>query len=261
MRVDVKFTGGGLESVQRQLGRLSGKQAKEAYAAGLTDGGFLVRRVMTNEMRDVFDRPTPYILKSVYVRKAVPDDLSVAIEPTYFGGKGVDPQKILQAQEFGGPRRDKRSELALRRVGILPQGYQTAIPEKPYPGSDDGRGNLRGSFLVQLLAYFEAMGEQGYRANMTAKGRARVHKGTKKRDGRRYFVSYGRLRSGPTSHLAPGIWAASGTHGVVLAPVLMFVRGGVYESRLSMQTVVDRSDVDRYIEKRIRFRVRQAAGE
>ena len=44
------------------------------------------------------------------------------------GGKGIDPQQILRAQEVGGRRHDKRSEKALRRVGILPNGYQTAIP-------------------------------------------------------------------------------------------------------------------------------------
>lgn len=118
----------------------------------------------------------------MYVRKATPERLSVEIEPTYFGGKGVDPQKILQAQEFGGARRDKRSEAALRRIGILPSGYQTAIPETPYPGSDDGRGNIRGGFLVKLLSYFQAMGEQGYKANMTDRRKARLHKGTKTRE-------------------------------------------------------------------------------
>ena len=105
---------------------------------------------------------------------AKPDKLSVTIEPAYMGGKGIDPQKILNAQAWGGRRHDKRSEVALRRAGILPTGYQTAIPDDarggPYPGSDDGRGNLRGAFLVQLISYFRAFGEQGYKANMSAKG-------------------------------------------------------------------------------------------
>ena len=52
--------------------------------------------------------------------------LSVTIEPTYMGGKGIDPQKILDAQTWGGRRRDKRSEVALKRAGILSAGYQTA---------------------------------------------------------------------------------------------------------------------------------------
>lgn len=261
MRMTFGFDGGGLASVQAQLAKLSGQQAKQAYAEGLNDGGFHARREWQGELRDQFDRPTPYILKSVYVRKAAPDRLSVEIEPTYFGGKGVDPQKILQAQEYGGPRNDKRSESALRRIGILPAGYQTAIPETPFPGSDDGRGNVRGGFLVRLLSYFQALGEQGYKANMTDRRKARLHKGTKDREGVRFFVAYGRLRSGPTQHLAPGIWAATGTQGGVVRPVLMFVRNGSYESRISRLRVAERADLQPYIERRIRYRIRKLAGE
>lgn len=261
MRVSVSFAGDGLASVHRQLAKLSGAEVKKAYAAALNDGGHHVRRAWQREMREQFDRPSDYILRSVQFRPATPERLSINVEPTYYGGKGVDPQKILQAQEFGGGRRDKRSEAALRRTGILPSGYQTAIPGTPFPGSDDGRGNLRGGFLVQLLSYFQAMGEQGYRANMTDKRKARLHKGTKAREGVRYFVAYGPLRSGPSSHLAPGIWAATGRDGFIVRPVLMFVRDGSYEPRINRQRVADRADLDNYIARRIRFRIRQAAGE
>lgn len=261
MRVTVGFNGSGLASVQAQLAKLSGQQAKQAYADGLSDGGFRARREWQREMREQFDRPTPYILKSVYVRKATPERLSVDIEPTYFGGKGVDPQKILQAQEFGGARRDKRSEAALRRIGILPAGYQTAIPGTPFPGSDDGRGNVRGGFLVRLLSYFQAMGEQGYKANMTDKRKARLHKGTKDREGVRFFIAYGRLRGGPTQHLAPGIWAATGQDGFIVRPVLMFVRDGTYESRINRERVAERADLEPYVERRIRYHVRKLAGQ
>lgn len=259
--VSVGFAGSGLASVEHLLRKLSSREAKQCYAEGMNDGGFQARREWQREFRQQFDSPTPYILKSVYVRKATPERLSVDIEPTYFGGKGVDPQKILQAQEFGGGRRDKRSEAALRRTGILPSGYQTSIPETPFPGSDDGRGNLRGGFLVQLLSYFRAMGEQGYRANMTDKRKARLHKGTKAREGVRYFVAYGPLRSGPSSHLAPGIWAATGRDGFIVRPVLMFVRDGSYEPRISRQRVADRADLDNYIGRRVRYRIRRMAGQ
>ena len=261
MRVTVDFNGAGLASVQSQLAKLSSKGAKQAYADGLSDGGFRARREWQREMREQFDRPTSYILQSVYVRKATPERLSVDIEPTYFGGKGVDPQKILQAQEFGGTRRDKRSEAALRRIGILPAGYQTAIPATPFPGSDDGRGNVRGGFLVRLLSYFQAMGEQGYKANMTDKRKARLHRGTKDREGVRFFITYGHLRSGPTRHLAPGIWAATGQDGFIVRPVLMFVSDGIYDSRISRERVAERADLEQYIERRIRYRIRKMVGE
>ena len=260
----------------RQIHGLTGAQAAKAYAKALNDTGFEIRRAMQDEMRAVFDRPTDYILRSPFVRMATAAKLSVTIEPTYMGGKGIDPQKILDAQTWGGRRRDKRSEVALKRAGILPAGYQTAIPDEarggPYPGSDDGKGNLRGPFLVQLISYFQAFGEQGYKANMSDKGYLRVHRGTKKQAGRRYFVTYGKTRGGPritqkgeqderTAHLAPGIWAASGTGGADVRPVLMFVRPGRgYQPRFDMDKVAKRADATVYLERRIRYRLREAAG-
>ena len=260
-----------------QLHGLTGSQAAGAYAKAINDTAFEVRRAMQAEMRARFDRPTDYILRSPRVKMATAARLSASIAPDYMGGKGIDPQKILRAQGEGGTRRDKRSEVALRRAGILPNGYQTAIPADryggPYPGSDDGRGNLKGSFLVQLLAYFQAFPDEGrgFKANMTEKGYKRVHKGTKKAAGRRYFVAYGKARGGArttakgeadarTSHLAQGIWAASGTGGADVRPVLMFVKRVHYSVRLEGEAIAKRADAQNYLERRLRYRVREAAG-
>ena len=259
------------------LGKLAGGELRKAYALALNDTGFIVRGKQVAALNGAFDRVTPFVGRSPKVFKATAEKLSVSIAPTLHtdrsafvrGGKvGVDPQDVLQAQEFGGRRRDKRSEVILRRAGILPSGMQTAIPKTPYPGSDDGRGNLRGPFLVQLISYLQAFGEQGYRANMTDKRRARLRnqqgigsiaakKVYKTTLGRRYFVSYGRVRS---QHLPPGIWAASGTHDVDVKPVVMFVRSGTYRPRIDMDRVARDAGVQEYLDKRVRFRVREAAG-
>lgn len=256
------------QAVQDVLAKLSGPQARGAYAKALNDAGYQVRREMQAALRKNFTGVTPWIERSPKVFAATPDNLSVTVAPTLdtrkrpgTGGKvGVDPQDVLQAQEFGGRRRDKRSESALRRAGILHAGWQTAIPATPYPGSDDGRGNLRGAFLQQLLSYMQAYSEQGYKANMTGKRMRGVHKGTAKQAGRRYFVSYGRWRDGRSRHLAPGIWAASGTGGVDVRPVLMFVRTPSYRPRISMDAIARQADLQTYLDKRVRFRIREAAG-
>ncbi|MDO4970418.1 MAG: hypothetical protein Q4E66_13370, partial [Comamonadaceae bacterium] len=117
----------------RVLHGLSGRQMAVASAKALNDVGFEVRRAMQDEMRVVFKDPTDYILRSPRFKRATPERLSVTIEPAYMGrakgkgGDGVDPQKILNAQAWGGRRRDKRSEVALRRELILPNGYQNVI--------------------------------------------------------------------------------------------------------------------------------------
>lgn len=273
IKLDAKVLG--MADALRVLHNLTGPQAARAHAKALNDTAFEIRRAMQDEMRTVFNSPTDYILRSPRVHMAKPDKLTVTIEPAYMGGKGVDPQKILSAQTWGGRRRDKRSEVALRRAGILPNGLQTAIPASPYPGSDDGRGNLKGSFLVQIISYFQAFGEQGYRANMTDKRKGAIHKGSKRAAGRRYFVinADGGQKvwtvvggepvfkaSGKRSHLAPGIWAASGTGGADVRPVLMFVKQGSYTPRLDMDKVAKRADAENYLAKRIRYRLREVAG-
>lgn len=274
LKLDIRVEN--LDRVRDTLNKLSGKQAREAYAKAINDAAYKVRREMQADMARSFDRVTPFIQRSPKVFEATADKLSASIAPTLdtrnrpsTGGKvGVDPQKVLQAQEHGGRRRDKRSEVALRRVGILPAGWQTAIPLNPYPGSDDGRGNLRGAFLQQLLSYMQAYSEQGYRANMTDKRKAKLRnqqgigniaakKVYKTTLGVRYFVSYGRMRG---HHLAPGIWAAKGTHDVDVKPVLMFVRTPTYQPRLSMERIAQAADVQDYLDRRVRFRIREAAG-
>ena len=257
----------GIDRLRDKLQRLSADGLRAAAAKALTDTAFSLRRAMQDEMREVFDRPTPYILQSVRVEPATPERLEATVAPTYGGGKGVDPQRVLKAQVDGGIRADKRSEVALRRAGLLPAGFQTAIPRVPYPGSDDGRGNLKGGFVVRLLSYFQAMGEQGYRANMTAKRKAQLARrnvtpaGYKTIGGVVFFVAYGRLRGAPTRHLAPGIWAKSGIHGSNLRPVLMFVRRGLYNRRLDMRQVAQRGRVEVTLERRMVYRIRAALGE
>lgn len=254
----------GLEKVQKQLQKLAQSGIKEAASKALNDTAFKARKTMQDEMQSVFQSPTPYILRSVQVKKATPESLEATIAPTYMGGKGVDPQKILRAEAEGGPRRDKRSEKLLRAAGILPAGFQTAIPRDPFPGSDDGRGNLRGPFLVQLISYFQAFSEVGHRANMTQKRKDKLanrgvsQNGYKTINGFVYFVAYGRLRGGRTGHLAPGIWAKSGIHGSNVNPVLMFVRTPSYAPRLSMEKIVQKAQLQAEFEKKLRYHIRTA---
>lgn len=260
----------GVDSVRKHLDKISGEGLRQATAKALNDVAFKVRAEMQAEMGRVFDRPTPYILRSVQVKRATPANLMAEVAPTYMGGKGVDPQKILAAEVAGGRRRDKRSEVALRRVGLLPKGYVTVIPRTPFPGSDDGRGNLRGPFLVQLLSYLNAFSEQGYRANMTDKrrnklaGRYVTQSGYKAIGGVVYFVSPVGEKGindmkNKSRHLAPGVWARSGIHGYIVRPVLMFVPAPRYAAILSMEKIARSNTVQSTFETRLRYQIRKAA--
>lgn len=279
----------GLEKVEKVLGSLQGSQARTAYANALNDTAFQhLKPAIQNEMRAKFNRPSKFIMDSPrVVERATADKLSVSIMPTYAsemgtkGGKlGVDPQHVLQAQELGGRRADKKSEVVLRRAGILPTGCQTAVPKDPFPGSVDAFGDIRGSFIQQLLSYLQAFGEQGSKANMKAAARENLHRGgTRARLakvagptlGRRYFVAYGKARGGArttrrgepdqrASNLPAGIWAVLGRSGAVVRPVLLFVRIPAYSPRIELDRLAETPEANEFLSRKMRFRIRQAAG-
>lgn len=277
----------GIDRLRRELDALSGQKGRDAIKLALNDTGFnkLVPDVKRH-LAQQFDRPTPWVADSPRVYMATAQKLEMSVGPSYWsrfgtkGGKaGVDPQQVLQAQQLGGQRRDKRSEIALRRAGILPAGMQLAIPATPFPGSDDGYGNINGSFMVQLISYFQAFGEQGYKANMSDRSRAAMRRyGTTKaprrvehgpRLGRRYIVSYGKARGGArttlkgeldrrASNLPPGIWAVLGTTGAIIKPVVMFVRKGAYRPRIDLQRVGSDPSVNAYLSRQLDYFIGKA---
>jgi len=202
-----------------------------AQVQAMNDVAFDVRTEWQDEMRRKFDRVTPYVLRSIWVQRAALGRVEATIYPQYMGGKGVDPAKVLMAQVKGGARRSKRFERALQTAGILPAGMAAVPGSGLDAGQMDAYGNVKGSFIVQLLSYLQAFGEQGYRANMTAKRRNSLAKrGTTERGhatigGVEYFVSQGPgERNGRRQHLAAGIWSRRGIHGSDVRPVFLFTR-------------------------------------
>lgn len=236
-------------SIQAAIGKVRSlpRQVRFAAAGAINDVLFEARLAEQRAIRDVFDRPTPYVVNSVLVRPASADKLAGEVYIDFWGrGKGVPPEKVLAAQVFGGRRRAKRAEVALQRAGLLPQGFGM-VPGAAAPL--DAYGNVRGPFIVQLLAYFRAFGEQGYRANMTDKRRRQLaRRGTTDRgfatvQGVEYFVSRGRgetrgrgaWKNGQMQHLPRGIWARSGLHGSTVKPVFLFVPLPTYWRRLDFE--------------------------
>lgn len=241
-------------SVAAAVRRMQGvpRQLRFAGVGAINDVLFAARQGLRDEMRRQFQpAPTPYIDRSVLVRKAEKGNLTGEVYIDFWGaGKGVAPEKILAAEVYGGQRRPKRAEVALQRIGVLPRthGMVPASGAQPYI---DGYGNVRGSFLVQIMSYFRAFGEQGYRANMTDKRRRQIarrgrnERGYSQIRGVEYFVSRGRAeatgggswRHGHAQHLAAGIWARSGVHGSTVRPVFLFVPLPRYRVRLPFHDI------------------------
>lgn len=242
----------GLDALRSRVRSLP-KQLRFAGARALNDVGFAARNAVIAEMGRVFDRPTPFVLRSLRLLPARPDKLSVILFPDSPGGKAVDPTDVLRAEVLGGARKLKRSERAFQRIGVLPQG-KVMVPAAAAPR--DSYGNVPGPFIVRLLSYFQAFGEQGYRANMKAAGirrlagRANPRMGPPRRfahiGGVEYFISRGRgeftgrgsWRNGQQQHLPAGIWQRSGTHGSDVKPVFLFVNAPRYAQRLRMGEII-----------------------
>lgn len=262
----------GLDKVQKQLQELSGTEIKRAFAGALNDEAFRARSEMQEHMRKTFNSVTPYIERSPRVEMAKPDHLEATIWPKQSGNgsANIDPQKILQAQEFGGKRADKRFEVALKSIGVLPSGYQAVTPRSPFPGSDDGYGNISGPFIRHLLSYFQANPPGSKSKNMSEATMAKVHKtGNVRRakgmqgpmmGGRRYFVvAKGQQLKGISRttrkeiDLQPGIWAD--VQGRI-SPVLLFVKTGSYKPLLNMDSLRKEKERMEYIGQKLRGRIR-----
>ena len=219
----------GIEGVKTMLNNLSQKQIPYATALALTRTAQDVKQAEYAEMQKVFDRPTPYTLQSLYLKPATKQNLESMVYFKDFAGKGTPAKKFLPPEIHGGERRLKRFESALKRIGILPDGRYVT------PGSAcplDAYGNIPGSFIVQILSYFRAFGEQGYRANITPKKKQKLKAGTKRNRGYEYFVSYGKGTWSGRQHLPPGIYKRTGfAWGSSVKPIFMFVRKPAYKPR------------------------------
>ncbi|MFS8973871.1 hypothetical protein PO002_05055 [Cupriavidus necator] len=221
-----------LRLMEDQLGR----QFPFAVAKGLTQTALDAKQRLVGEMARRFDRPTPYTLNAIYIRSATKQTLEARVWVKSDAGKGTPAEKYLLPEVYGGERRLKRYERSLQSAGILPAGKATV------PGSAaqlDAFGNLNRGQIVQLLSYFRAFGEQGYRANMTDKRRDSLAKGRPSK-GLRGF-SYFAL-SQPDGKLPAGIYRKDAYSTAERArighlqrgaakPVLLFIDAPQYSSR------------------------------
>lgn len=221
VHVDTRDTERWLNDVQR-------KQIQFATSVALNRAAFLSLDDMSREVRDSFDRPTPWIQKSARYTKATKANLSVTFGYDVFGNKqGVTAGKVLRAQVVGGERKLKRFEIALRRKGALPNGM-FAVPGDAADelGMIDRFGNMKGSAIVQILSKLEAFQEIGFTANV-------VNKKRKRASGRDRYFWVGK----PGRNTPLGVWLIDDRHSARgrLRPVLVFVKSTNYEKRYDFQ--------------------------
>jgi hypothetical protein len=228
--INVTLTG--LDQLKATLGGAD-KQVRFAASRALNRLAQLGIQDVKAEMRDSFDRPTPWTLNSVrQYGLATRDKPETGIDFKATGRTGgIDPELYLRWQVYGGERRIKRFERALRAAGALPDGYVTV----PGQGAKlDAYGNMSQGQIVQILSYFQAFLETGFKANATPATKARMARGTRSKFGFAYFVG----RPGGRGQLGvyQRVRIAAGVNE--LLPILIFVRSARYQRRLALDDAI-----------------------
>jgi len=223
-----------IEQARSYLSNVQRKQLPFATSFALNKTAQKVKEAQQKEMRDVFDRPTPFTLNSIFIKSSNKSNLTATVGLKSFASKGNAAAKYLQAQIAGGERRLKGYEVALRSIGVLPEGYFTVPGEA---AKMDLFGNIQRGQIVQILAYFRANRET--LSNSNDKMLAKLKRGTKKRTGIQYFVG------APGDGKAPlGIWQKNYAGKFTgpfksLQPVLIFVQSSNYEKNYDFKYVAE----------------------
>ena len=247
MQLNIQITG--LKEVQAELKDFSERRLNAAAATALTRTAVQVREKVKTSMSTMLDKPTPYTMRQLkYVGAkatnlvaavgfnvaAIQDARGNTLRYTDLGAGQTPAGKYLNPQIEGGPRRNKRFEIALRARGLLPAGWFAVPGER---AKVDSYGNQSVGEIKQILSWFGAAEPyRGSTQNMTDATKAKRIKGTKKTAGFRYFVMpVGGKKAGPRQ---PGIYRkTSFALGTRLEAILIFVKASNYNKRFDFNQI------------------------
>ena len=172
----------------------------------MNDTAWIVKKKLSQEMARVFDRPTPFTLRSIFIKPATIEKDYVELGFINEVSKGRAPSKYLESSIFGGERPEKRFEYWMRQAGILKQGM-FIVPGPAAPLNQ--YGNIQGGEYTRILSWLKAHPDVYSRTTSKSK---RSKKG-KKYD---YFLR------GSQGHME-GLWKHV-TATDRISPVLLFVK-------------------------------------
>jgi hypothetical protein len=189
-------------------------------------------------MRQVFDRPTTWVINSLRVKRATKTNLFAEVE--FKRGRFDDERgqsHMIEPHIVGGDRKYKAMEVRLYRAGLLPAGYQ-AVPGQA--AKLDAAGNMSRGQISQLLNVLGTYQESGYN-KADDRTRARLAAGNAKKGvyGFVYWVNPV-TGAGRQKHLMPGVYQRVNMgFATALKPVLIFVRKARYKPRLHFAAIVN----------------------
>lgn len=195
---------------------------------------FLVRQAEQEAMRSVFDRPTPWILNTIWVEQATLAKPVATVGPNDWQERVWN--RIIAPHVYGGPRLQKTVEQRMVRTGLLPAGW-FILPASGMPL--DAYGNLLQGELIKMLSWLQALEIGNYNPNSRRQNKTQ-------RQGASYVLAYpGRSR------LSPGIYKRIGKQ---LLMMLRFTNKVTYQPRLPWFETAQKV-IDEELEKKIRSEI------
>lgn len=246
MQIDIRAD---LRDVEKSLRNLRKDQIPFAIAYALTKTAQEAKKDIEADIKRVFDRPTPYTQKAVWLKAATKARLFAKVYLKDESFKGVPADRYLIHQIRGGTRQLKGFEKLLQRSGVMPDNWY-AVPTAAAPL--DAYGNVPGGVITRILSQLQASRDS--LANETPASKQRAMRRRNRRPSR-YFVAYpGRAR---TAHLTPGIYERVGFgFGDAIRPIFIYTNTAPkYRKRLKFDETVQAAvtrELPRYFEQGFR---------
>lgn len=223
----IKIDISGLDQVRKAMQELP-KKARYAAVTAMNKSMEWADTAVRKEMRQVFDRPTPWVLNSLRIKYAKPSTMAAELAFKDINSATSSSTMVLPHVD-GGQRRFKAMEARLMGIGLIPAGYN-AVPGAA--AKLDAFGNMSRGQISQLLNVLGTYTESGFnKANINTT--KRLAKGNAKKNvyGLVYWVNP--VGAKKAKHLQPGVYQRVTTaFGTSLKPVLIFVKQARYKKRL-----------------------------
>lgn len=218
------------------------KKAKYATATAMNKSLEWGETAVRRKMRQVFDRPTPWVLQSLRRKYAKPSNLVAELAFKDINSE-VNARTMVLPHVEGGQRHYKAMEARLMRIGLMPAGYN-AVPGGA--AKLDAYGNMSRGQISQLLNVLGTYTESGFnKANInTIK---RLDKGSEKKGVYGFVYWVNKVGSAKGKHLQPGVYQRIATpFGSSLKPILIFVKQAKYKQRLDFYGITNREAIKRF---------------
>lgn len=214
---------------------LSGLKSQLPFAAAKTLTAIAgdVQKRLSERMPQVFDRPTPFTQRGVFVKRAEKSTLQAEVYiPESQAEQGKATREYMRPGTQGASARNqKKTEFLLTRAGWLPAGWVTTPGRFIMDGKLDGYGNMPGSYYKQIIRNLQIK----YNGIKPIPAASQKRAAKMAVDNEFFAVAPGanRLAKGG-GWLPPGVYKRTGPGGHKVQQYLKFVRKASYKMRLDV---------------------------